>query len=129
MSEEKVYMEPNLSTPNRPISFNADTCNGCNKCVKFCLMDVLYPNPEKGKPPIVLYPEECYYCGSCVMECPIWEREVIKPITFKHPMMQRVRWKRKATGEHYRVGMKNPPPPVNKPPVGGWKPRSGEQSR
>jgi hypothetical protein len=39
-------------------------------------------------------------------------------------MMQRVRWKRKATGEHFRVGMKNPPPPNNMPPVGGWKPRS-----
>jgi hypothetical protein len=39
-------------------------------------------------------------------------------------MMQRVRWKRKATGEHYRVGMKNPPPPNNRPPVGGWKPKA-----
>jgi NAD-dependent dihydropyrimidine dehydrogenase PreA subunit len=124
MSEETVYMVPNLVTPNRPIVFDEDVCNGCNACVKYCLEDVLYPHPEKGKPPIVLYPDECWYCGSCVMECPTWQKEPVKPITLKHPMMQRVRWKRKATGEQFRVGMKNPPAPNTRPPVGGWKPRS-----
>jgi NAD-dependent dihydropyrimidine dehydrogenase PreA subunit len=124
MTEEEVSMVPNLVTPNKPIVFNEDVCNGCNMCVKYCMMDVLYPNPEKGKPPIVLYPDECWYCGCCVMECPIWEKEPTKPLTLKHPMMQRVRWKRKATGEHFRVGMKNPPPPNTRPPVGGWRPKA-----
>lgn len=122
MSEEKIYMESNLVTPNKPILFDENVCNGCNQCTKSCMMDVLYPNPEKGKPPVVLYPDECWYCGCCVMDCPIWEKEPIKPIQLMHPMMQRVRWKRKETGEHFRVGMKNPPPPNNRPPVGGWKP-------
>jgi hypothetical protein len=31
--------------------------------------------------------------------------------------MQRVRWKRKDTGEHYRIGMPNPPPPNTRPMV------------
>ncbi len=124
MSENKAYMEPNLVTPNKPLVFNENVCDGCNRCVRGCMMDVLYPNPEKGKAPIVLYPDECWYCGCCVMECPIWEKAPNKPLTLKHPMMQRVRWKRKVTGEHFRVGRKNPPPPNTRPPVGGWKPKA-----
>jgi NAD-dependent dihydropyrimidine dehydrogenase PreA subunit len=95
--EEKAYAVPNLPGPGRPVLFNADICNGCNRCVEICPMEVFIPNPEKGKPPIILYPEECWYGGCCVEECP---RE--GAITFNHPLMQRVRWKRKDTGEHFR---------------------------
>lgn len=98
MFSKEVYATPNVSTPNRPVKFNEDICIGCNICVETCQMDVYIPNPEKGKPPIILYPEECWYCGCCVVECP-------KPgaIKLNHPLMQRVRWKRKSTGEHFRV--------------------------
>jgi len=112
--EEKVYMMPNLVTPNRPVVFDENACNGCNVCVDICQMDVLFPNPEKGKPPIILYPDECWYGGCCVAHCPRMAEGAIK---LKHPLMQKVRWKRKATGEHFRVGMKNPPPPNLRPPV------------
>lgn len=118
MAREKVYMVPNQITLNKPLLIDAEVCNGCNRCVNICMMDVLYPHPEKGKPPIILYPDECWYCGCCVMECPRWKKGAIK---LQHPMNQRVRWKRKATGEHFRVGMKNPPPPNTRPPVSGWK--------
>jgi len=121
IGNNKTHMVTNLVTPNKPLVFDEAVCNGCNRCVNICVMDVLYPNPEKGKPPFVLYPDECWYCGCCSMECPLWEKGAIK---LKHPMVQRVRWKRKATGEHFRVGMKNPPPPNNRPPVGGWKPKA-----
>jgi hypothetical protein len=33
-------------------------------------------------------------------------------------MNQRVGWKRKETDEYFRLGMKNPPPPNKKPPIG-----------
>ncbi|MBW1800924.1 MAG: ferredoxin family protein [Deltaproteobacteria bacterium] len=121
MSEKNVYMMPNLITPNKPIVIDEKVCNGCNRCVKNCMMDVLYPNPEKGGPPIVLYPDECWYCGCCAMECPLWEKGAIKLV---HPICQRVRWKRKSSGEDFRVGMKNPPPTNSRPPVGGWKPKA-----
>ena len=64
-------------------------------------------------PPLVLYPDECWFCGTCVEECP-----VPGAIRMEHPLNQKVGWKRKATGELFRVGMKNPPPPNNRPPVG-----------
>ena len=112
---EKIYMVPNPPTPNRVLAFNADVCKGCNSCVDVCPTDVLMPNPEWGNPPVVLYPEECWYCGGCVEECPC-----PGAITMLHPTSQRIsmNWKRKSTGELFRIGMKNPPAPNNKPPSG-----------
>jgi NAD-dependent dihydropyrimidine dehydrogenase PreA subunit len=96
--EYTAYAVPNLPTPGRPVIINPDKCTGCNRCVNICLMDIFIPNPTKGGTPIILYPEECYYDGCCVDECP--EEGAIR---LNHPLMQRVRWKRKATGEHFRV--------------------------
>jgi NAD-dependent dihydropyrimidine dehydrogenase PreA subunit len=98
MAKEKAYATPNVVIPNRPVIFDSNICNGCNRCVAICLMDVLIPNPKKGKPPIIMYPDECWYDGCCVLECP-------RPgaIKMNHPLMQRVRFKRKDTGEHFRV--------------------------
>jgi NAD-dependent dihydropyrimidine dehydrogenase PreA subunit len=118
MKQEDVRMFPNMVTPNNPVVFDATVCNGCNACVQICVMDILMPNPEKGQPPVILYPDECYYDGLCVTNCPLWQKGAI---TLNHPLNQRVRWKRKATGEHFRLGMPNPPPPNNRPPVGGWE--------
>ncbi|MCK4274836.1 MAG: hypothetical protein KAW90_08065 [Dehalococcoidales bacterium] len=53
--------------------------------------------------------------GGCVEECP-------RPgaITMLHPTQQRIsmNWKRQDTGELFRLGMKNPPPPNTRPPSG-----------
>jgi NAD-dependent dihydropyrimidine dehydrogenase PreA subunit len=98
MSQKKVYAFPNRNTPSSPVIFNPDNCNGCNRCVNVCEVDVFIPGPEKGMPPIVLYPDECWYCGNCVDECP--ESDAIR---FRHALTQRVRWKRKETGEHFRT--------------------------
>lgn len=65
------------------------------------------------EPPIVLYSDECWFCGTCVEECP-----VKGAIRMEHPLNQKVGWKRKDSGELFRIGMKDPPPPNNRPPVG-----------
>jgi ferredoxin len=112
---DKVYMVPNPPTPNTPVLFDSSLCNGCNTCVQICRTDVLMPNPEKRQPPIVLYPDECWFCGCCVEDCP-------RPgaIGMVHPLNQSVvvAWKRKDTGEYFRLGMKDPPPPNTRPPAG-----------
>jgi len=69
-------------------------------------MDIFIPNQEKGKPPVILYPDECWYGGDCVSHCP-----VPGAIKLNHPLMQKVRWKRKETGELFRVGLQKPAPP------------------
>ena len=98
MDQQNVLASPNPQTPSRPVIIDEKKCNGCNTCVDICQMDVLIPNPETGKPPIVLFPEECWYGGCCVAHCPCEDA-----IVLNHPLMQRVRWKRKETGEHFRV--------------------------
>jgi NAD-dependent dihydropyrimidine dehydrogenase PreA subunit len=109
----KASMVPNPPTPNRAIDFDPAICNGCNRCVEICRSDVLMPSPRKGSTPIVLYPDECWYCGTCVLECN-------RPgaLTLIHPMHQSVSvvWKRKATGESFRLGMRHPPSPNHRPP-------------
>lgn len=71
----------------RPVRFNEDACTGCNHCVEVCLMEILAANPEKGKPPLVLYPDECAYDGACWMQCPQREKGAI---TIVPPLPMRV---------------------------------------
>jgi NADPH-dependent glutamate synthase beta subunit-like oxidoreductase len=66
-----------------------------------------------GRPPVAMYSDECWFCGVCVKHCPI-----PGAIRMEYPLNQRVGWKRKETGEYFRVGMKNPPTPDTRPPVG-----------
>lgn len=94
----EAYAIPNLPGPGRPVILNPDICDGCNLCVNICIMDIFIPNPSKGKPPIVLFPEECYYDGICVQTCP--QPEAIR---LNHPLMNRVRWKKKESNEHFRT--------------------------
>ncbi len=89
MMEKKSFRIPESSFSN-PITFNSDICIKCNRCVDVCQVDIFIPNPEKDKPPIVLYPEECWYCGCCVMECPEPDAIRLNPL-----LMNRVHWKRK----------------------------------
>jgi len=111
--KDEAYLVPNPPTPCRPVRIDPVLCTGCNVCADQCRMDVMVHNPRKGGPPIVLYPDECWFCGTCVEECP-----TKGAIRMEHPMNQKVGWKRKETGELFRIGMKDPPPAYTRPPVG-----------
>lgn len=97
MSANKINVFPDSSFL-KPITFNSDTCNGCNKCVDVCQVDIMLPSPEKGGPPIICYPEECWYCGCCVDICPN-----SGAIQLRHPRMNSVHYKRKSTDEVFRL--------------------------
>jgi len=43
-------------------------CKGCKGCYNECPSDVFGWDDEKGLPTLN-YPEECYYCGTCEIEC------------------------------------------------------------
>jgi len=68
--EKEAYAVPNMPGPGRPVLFNPDICNGCNRCVEICPMEVFIPNPGEGQTPSHTYPEECWYGGCCVEEFP-----------------------------------------------------------
>ena len=53
-----------------PPVINRETCIACNKCALICCMDVFGPVKVK-EIPTVRYPEECWHCRSCVMDCPV----------------------------------------------------------
>jgi NAD-dependent dihydropyrimidine dehydrogenase PreA subunit len=76
--------------PARPITIN-DRCIGCMKCVDSCPIDIFMPSDEKGKAPIIAYPDECWYCGVCAMECPT------DAIQLTHPLINQPRWVAKDT--------------------------------
>ena len=64
MKKNEFRAEP-VSCSVKPLSFCQELCIGCNQCASVCQVDIMIPSPEKGKHPIVMYPGECYYCGSC----------------------------------------------------------------
>lgn len=109
---KKAYAIPNPATPGHVVTIDPALCKGCNGCVKRCRTGVLIPNMEKGMPPIVLYPDECWFCGLCADGCP-----VEGAIHMEHPLNQRIGFKDKETGTLYRVGRDNHLPPNTRPPV------------
>ena len=77
--EYKAVFTPSSTMP---LHFDADKCIGCNRCVEACQIDVLLPASASGRTPVVTWPGECWYCGACVMECP-----VKGAISLRHPLM------------------------------------------
>ena len=95
---DKAYLVPNPIAPCEAISIDPGKCISCNKCAKICRTQTIMPNPEKGKPPIVIFPDECWFCACCVEECKN------DAITMRYPINQRIFFKRKETGEVFRIG-------------------------
>ncbi len=80
------------STQFTAVEIDPKVCNGCNTCVDICVMDVFAASDERGKPPIVMYPEECWLEGCCVEMCPRKEKGAIRiniPPAMKVPVLRR----------------------------------------
>jgi len=43
-------------------------CNKCKICVQNCPLDVLHTDADGF--PEVRYPEECWHCNACKLDCP-----------------------------------------------------------
>ncbi len=52
-----------------PPIIDENKCTGCGICVEVCSFDV-YFDSEKKKIPTITYPDECWHCNSCVLDCP-----------------------------------------------------------
>ena len=83
-----------------PITIVPDLCTGCNLCLHVCPVDLFLPNQHKGGAPLVHYPGECWYEGSCVDVCP--EPGAIR---LNRPPAMRVNWKPKADLQRQPAGV------------------------
>jgi adenylylsulfate reductase subunit B len=52
------------------IKIDYSRCKGCGACYEACPADIFSFDPE-SKLLTVEYPEECWYCGICIFECPV----------------------------------------------------------
>ncbi len=103
MTAESKRKGPRLEKATRgsagaiiPVSFDQDLCIACNVCVDVCQVDILLPNPTEGLPPLVAFPGECWYDGTCVSSCP-----VPGAITLNRLEKDRVRFMRITTGQEF----------------------------
>ena len=63
-----------------PPVINRQTCITCGVCADICCMDV-FRKTEDEKPIVeVRYPDECWHCRACVMDCPVGA------ITMRYPL-------------------------------------------
>ena len=53
-----------------PPIINESSCNACGQCANVCPQDVFFGS-EKKRTPLIAYPEECWHCNACVLECPV----------------------------------------------------------
>jgi len=67
------------------ILIDSERCINCNTCVEVCVMDILRGGDRH---PTVAYPDECWHCGACMMDCPVDAIRIalpqrLKPIAIK----------------------------------------------
>ena len=72
-----------------PPKIDPKLCINCNICVDLCPMDVLMENETV---PVVAYPDECWHCGACMMDCPETAIRLILPLPIR-PITVRVKQK------------------------------------
>ena len=51
-----------------PPIINKEKCDGCGVCADVCPTHVFNQVEKKGAP-VVRYPEECWHCNACVLDC------------------------------------------------------------
>ncbi len=80
-----------------PPMIDKEKCVKCMTCVQICGMDVF--GPLDTKEPTVMYPEECWHCRACVMDCPVGAITMRYPLPMSMlfqevPSEQEMGWKR-----------------------------------
>jgi adenylylsulfate reductase subunit B len=62
-----------------PPIISVERCTGCKRCYEYCPMDVFGFDKDQ-QVAVVLYPDECWYCGVCELECPEQAVDVRLPL-------------------------------------------------
>jgi len=65
-----------------PPQIDKTLCQRCGTCYDICPQDIFGHREEEI--PTVDYPAECWYCGSCVIDCPV------EAISLRLPLQMRM---------------------------------------
>ena len=52
------------------IKIDYSRCKGCGRCYEICPTDI-FGFDAQTRLLTVEYPDECWYCGACIFECPV----------------------------------------------------------
>lgn len=63
-----------------PPKIDPDKCIGCGTCAEICNSSLFVFRKGVDRIPQVKFPEECWHCDSCVLDCPA------KAITLRLPL-------------------------------------------
>lgn len=53
-----------------PPIIDRNKCIGCGTCADICNSHIFVHDRARDKVPQVKFPEECWHCDSCVIDCP-----------------------------------------------------------
>ncbi len=62
-----------------PPVIDINKCKGCRKCYNNCPGDLFVFHPRQ-KLPELRYPDECWHCGTCRMDCPEEAISIVFPM-------------------------------------------------
>lgn len=63
-----------------PPVIDESKCVKCGVCAEICCMDVIKKTETEPAAIVVRYPNECWHCRACAMDCPT------EAITIRYPL-------------------------------------------
>lgn len=64
-----------------PPRIDPGLCTGCGTCSAICNSDIFDFRPGAMPCPEVRYPDECWHCNACVLDCPAHAISLRIPLT------------------------------------------------
>lgn len=65
-----------------PPVIDREKCVGCGTCADICNSHIFVYERDRDKVPQVRFPDECWHCDSCVMDCPVGAIRLRIPLPF-----------------------------------------------
>lgn len=65
-----------------PPVINRTKCTGCGTCANICNSHIFVHEPHKDKVPLIKFPDECWHCDSCVLDCPAGAIRLRMPLPY-----------------------------------------------